>query len=508
MILSDKSGFAAGLPAAGNGCFSRKNSAGRKTYFIILFMAQSSFIELCRKRVGNAHVISVPEKMASYVTDYRKRYAGKALAVVLPGNTQEVADLVRLCKRHRVPVVPQGGNTGLVLGSVPDASGKAVVLSLARMKRIREIDVKNNTMTVEAGCILDDVHSAALEADRMFPLSLASSGSCTIGGNLAANAGGTAVLRYGTARDLCLGLEVVMADGAVWDGLYKLRKNNTGYDLRDLFIGSEGTLGIITAAVLKLFPRPRTRQTAFVALSSPADALKLLAIAQKVADSSLTTFELMSGYSLELVARHFPHLLLPLPLDQPYYVLMELSGTEPEEQLGERFEKLLQYAIEEGVICDAALAQTVSQSRSMWALRENISAAQAKEGKNIKHDIAVPTSLFAEFIETTDRQLQQYFPGCRMVTFGHLGDGSLHYNVAAPEGVSDDAFLMRQDEVNRIVYDSVNRMQGAISAEHGLGALKHGKNAEYKSEVEIRMMRKIREAFDPDNLMNPGKVLP
>ena len=471
-------------------------------------MTQASFIELCTKRLGAAHVISDPAKMDFYVTDYRKRFAGKALAVVQPGNTQEVADIVRFCHRYGVPIVPQGGNTGLVLGSVPDTSGKAVVISLARMKRIRETDLANNTMTVEAGCLLDDIHKAAQDADRMFPLSLASSGSCMIGGNLAANAGGTAVLRYGTARELCLGLEVVMPDGGIWDGLYKLRKNNTGYDLRDLFIGSEGTLGIITAAVLKLFPRPRTQQTAFIALDTLDDALRLLTIAQAFADGVLTTFELMSRYSLELVTRHFPELSPPLPLVQDYYVLMELSGTEPEEYIVNRFERLLQHAMEDAVICDAALAQTVAQSQSMWALRDNISAAQSREGKNIKHDIAVPTSLFTEFIETTDKQLQYRFPGCRIVTFGHLGDGSLHYNVGAPEGVKDDDFLLRQDEVNRIVYDNVIRLHGAISAEHGLGALKHDKNAAYKNEVEIRMMRLVKQAFDPDNLMNPGKVLP
>ena len=471
-------------------------------------MTQASFIELCTKRLGAAHVISDPAKMDFYVTDYRKRFAGKALAVVQPGNTQEVADIVRFCRRYGVPIVPQGGNTGLVLGSVPDTSGKAVVISLARMKRIRETDLANNTMTVEAGCLLDDIHKAAQDADRMFPLSLASSGSCMIGGNLAANAGGTAVLRYGTARELCLGLEVVMPDGGIWDGLYKLRKNNTGYDLRDLFIGSEGTLGIITAAVLKLFPRPRTQQTAFIALDTLDDALRLLTIAQAFADGVLTTFELMSRYSLELVTRHFPELSPPLPLVQDYYVLMELSGTEPEEYIVNRFERLLQHAMEDAVICDAALAQTVAQSQSMWALRDNISAAQSREGKNIKHDIAVPTSLFTEFIETTDKQLQYRFPGCRIVTFGHLGDGSLHYNVGAPEGVKDDDFLFRQDEVNRIVYDNVIRLHGAISAEHGLGALKHDKNAAYKNEVEIRMMRLVKQAFDPDNLMNPGKVLP
>ncbi len=471
-------------------------------------MAHLSFIELCRKQLGDAHVISDPAKMDFYVTDYRKRFSGKALAVVSPGHTREVAGIVKLCRQYSVPIVPQGGNTGLVLGSVPDSSGKALVLSLKRMNRIREVDAANRTMTVEAGCILDNVHTAALEANLLFPLSLASSGSCTIGGNLAANAGGTAVLRYGTARELCLGLEVVTAEGDVWNGLYKLRKNNTGYDLRDLFIGSEGTLGIITAAVLKLFPRPRVTETALVALREPVKALQLLTLAVKQVDCALTSFELMSRYTLELVRKHFPRIPLPLPLDYPYYVLLELSDADSEEHATGRLEKLLQFAIEEDVICDAAFAQTLAQSRTMWQLRENISAAQALEGKNIKHDIAVPTSLVPEFLETTDRQLQHYFPGVRPVAFGHLGDGSLHYNVASPKGTSDDAFLTHQDAVNRIVYDNVSHFRGAISAEHGLGALKNDKNALYKSRTEIQLMQLIKKALDPGNLMNPGKVLP
>ena len=471
-------------------------------------MTQPSFIELCKKIVGSEHVVTDSEKMRPFVTDYRKRFTGKALCVVMPGHTRQVADIVKLCRLHKIPVVPQSGNTGLVLGSVPDDSGKAVVLSLKRMHRIREIDTTNNTMTVEAGCILDNVHSAAEKANLMFPLTLASSGSCMIGGNLAANAGGTSVLRYGTARDLCLGLEVVTADGDVWNGLYKLRKNNTGYDLRDLFIGSEGTLGIITAAVLKLYPRPKSQQTAFAALKTPEDALKLLTLAQRYCGDSLTAFELMSGYCLEMVTRHFPEIISPLPCGNPWYVLLELSDPESDEHAAIQFEKLLEFAIAEDIISDAAVAQTLGQSRTMWQLRENISDAQTKEGKNIKHDIAVPTSLFADFMQSTDSLLQQYFPNCRMVTFGHLGDGSLHYNVAAPIGVSDKTFLTYQSEINRIVYDSVNQFQGVISAEHGLGALKHIENASYKSETENRLMKTIKQALDPDNLMNPGKVLP
>jgi D-lactate dehydrogenase (cytochrome) len=415
--------------------------------------------------------------------------------------------LVRLCRQFGVPMVPQGGNTGLVLGSVPDDSGNAVVISLGRMNRIRAVDTVNNTMTVDAGCVLAQVQNVAAEAERLFPLSLAAEGSCTIGGNLGSNAGGTGVLRYGNARDLCLGLEVVTAQGEVWDGLRGLRKDNTGYDLRDLYIGSEGTLGIITGAVLKLFPQPRAQVTALAAMASPDDALALLTLAQRSCGATLTGFELMSRFCLELVAKHYPQLQPPFPQPYAQYVLLELSDGESEEHAMSLFEALITEALEGNVIQDAVVAGSLAQSRALWDLREHIPLAQAEEGKNIKHDVSVPISRIGDYIRDTDALLQQAFPGIRMVTFGHLGDGNLHYNVSPPEGVSDDAFIARQHDVNQVVHDSVHRYGGSISAEHGLGALKRDEIRQYKSEVELVLMASIKRALDPDNLMNPGKVL-
>jgi D-lactate dehydrogenase (cytochrome) len=467
----------------------------------------NTFIEQCRAVVGANYVITDPADMAPFLTDWRQRFTGAATAIVKPGSTDEVAALVKLCDEHEVPIVPQGGNTGLVLGSVPDDSGRAIVLSLQRLNRVRATDTVNNTMTVDAGCILENIQNAAAEAGRLFPLSLAAEGSCTIGGNLSTNAGGTAVLRYGNTRELCLGLEVVTAQGEVWNGLRGLRKDNTGYDLRDLFIGAEGTLGIITAAVLKLFPQPRAELTALVALPSADAALQLLTLAQSHCGASLTGFELMSAFCLQLVAKHYPHMRQPFNEEHPQYVLLELSDSESEEHATAMLEKLIEAALEREIILDAVLASSIAQSKALWNLREHIPLAQAEEGKNIKHDISIPIARIGEFIHTTDRLLQDAFPGCRMVTFGHLGDGNLHYNVSPPEGGSDVEFIARQEDINRVVHDSVSRFDGSISAEHGLGALKRGEIVRYKSEVELGMMRAIKQALDPKNLMNPGKVI-
>ncbi|HZW14232.1 MAG TPA: FAD-binding oxidoreductase [Noviherbaspirillum sp.] len=465
------------------------------------------FLALCRNAVGAAHVLTEPADIAGYLTDWRRRFTGKALAVVKPATTDEVAAVVRLCNQFRVPVVPQGGNTGLVLGSVPDESGTAIVLSLTRLNRIRAVDPVNNTMTVEAGCILEHVQNAAADAGRLFPLSLAAEGSCTIGGNLSTNAGGTAVLRYGNTRELCLGLEVVTAQGDVWSGLRGLRKDNTGYDLRDLFIGAEGTLGIITAAVLKLFPQPQAQLTALAAMQTPDDALRLLSLAQEKCGATLTGFELMSDFCLKLVAKHFPQIRAPFPQSYPQYVLLELSDSESEEHANGMLEALITDALERGIIQDAAVASSIAQSKGLWNLREHIPLAQAEEGKNIKHDISVPISRIGDFIRTTDVQLHQRFPGCRLVTFGHLGDGNLHYNVSPPDNESPDAFIDRQGEINRVVHDSVHQFGGSISAEHGLGALKRDEIRQYKSEVEMQLMRTLKQALDPLCLLNPGKVI-
>jgi FAD/FMN-containing dehydrogenase len=467
----------------------------------------SDFLDKCRDQVGANYVLTDAADTAAYLTDWRRRFTGNALAVVKPGSAEEVAAIVRLCRDFRVPVVPQGGNTGLVLGSVPDQSGSAIVLSLTRLNRIRAIDTVNNTMTVEAGCVLENIQNAATEADRLFPLSLAAEGSCTIGGNLSTNAGGTAVLRYGNTRDLCLGLEVVTPQGDIWNGLRGLRKDNTGYDLRDLFIGAEGTLGIITAAVLKLFPQPKAQLTSFAAMQTPEDALKLLAIAQAQCGPTLTGFELMSDFCLQLVARHFPQMRPPFPQPYPQYVLLELSDNESEQHATNMLENVITSALEQDVIQDAIVAASIGQSKSLWQLREHIPLAQAEEGKNIKHDVSVPISSIGDFIRATDVLLQNDFPGCRMVTFGHLGDGNLHYNVSPPVNEANDALISRQADVNRVVHDSVHRFGGSISAEHGLGALKRDEIRSYKSDIEMNMMQALKHALDPLNLMNPGKVV-
>ena len=467
----------------------------------------NAFIAACQDAIGSAHVIQTPSDMAPYLTDWRERATGAALAVLRPACTAEVASLVRLCNQSQVPIVPQGGNTGLVLGSIPDASGTAVVVSMKRLDRIREFDLTNNTIVVEAGCILQNIQTAAKELDRLFPLSLAAEGSCTIGGNLSTNAGGTAVLRYGSMRDLCLGLEVVTAQGEVWNGLRGLRKDNTGYDLRDLYIGAEGTLGIITAAVLKLSARPKAIVTALAAVASPEEALKLLTLAQQTCDTRLTAFELMSQFCMDLVIRHFPQLRLPLANGSPYYVLLELSDYESAEHAAMLFENLLSTALQQNWLSDAVVATSLAQSAAIWHLREHIPLAQAKEGKNIKHDISVPISRIGEFIMVTDTLLLDAIPHCRLVNFGHLGDGNLHYNVSPPEGQDGDALLEHQADINRIVHDSVDRFGGSISAEHGLGAQKRDEIRRYKSDLEMRLMQQIKTALDPLNLMNPGKIV-
>ncbi len=456
--------------------------------------------------IGAPHVLTDPADIAPHATDWRKRWFGKALAVAKPGTTEQVATVVRLCVDTRTPIVPQGGNTGLCGGATPDAGGGQLVLSLSRLNRVRGIDVVNNTLTAEAGCVLATLQRAADGADRLFPLSLAAEGSCTIGGNLSTNAGGVQVLRYGNTRDLTLGLEVVLPSGEVWDGLRGLRKDNTGYDLKQLFIGAEGTLGVVTAAVLKLFPKPRAQATAFAALASVPDALKLLTHMQSRAGDRLTAFELVSEFCLRLARKHYPQLPAPLAAAAPQYVLVELSDTQG-EGVGALAEGALGEAIELGIAIDATLATSRAQARQLWALRENMSDAQALEGPNVKHDISIPISRIAEFIDACDARLARAFPGIRMVTFGHVGDGNLHYNAAHPEGADPAAFLARASEINRIVHDTVAECGGSISAEHGLGQYKRGEILRYKSAVEMELMRAVKRAIDPHGIMNPGKVL-
>ncbi|MBA5687802.1 FAD-binding oxidoreductase [Rugamonas apoptosis] len=465
------------------------------------------FLDHCRATVGDDFVVCDDDGMAPYLTDWRGRFTGKAAAVLRPATVEQVRLLVAACAQWRVPLVPQGGRTGLVLGSVPDASGDAVVLSLARLNRIRAVDPVNRTITVDAGCILQQVQEAAAAEGCLFPLSLAAEGSCSIGGNLSTNAGGTAVLRYGNTRELCLGLEVVTPQGQLWDGLRGLRKDNTGYDLRDLYIGAEGTLGVITGAVLKLYPQPKACITALAALPTPAHALRLLTLMQDRCGASLTGFELMSQFCLALVAQHFPQLPKPFAAAHGQYVLLELSSNESEQHAVELLENAIGAALEQDIIDDAVVASSIAQSAGLWQLREHIPLAQAAAGKNIKHDISLPVSRIAEFITATEPMLEQAFPGCQLVCFGHLGDGNLHFNVAPPDGIGHEAFLSNQAAVNRVVHDSVVNFGGSISAEHGIGALKRDDLAHYKSAVELDLMRAIKAALDPLGIMNPGKIL-
>ena len=470
-----------------------------------------TLLDSLRRIVGDTNVLTHDDPTAdlgAWEQDWRKRVRGTALAVVRPGSTQQVADVVKACAAAGASIVPQGGNTGLVVGSTPDNSGTQVVLSLQRMSAVRAVDPGNSTITVEAGCVLQNLQTAAEQAGFLFPLSLGAEGSCTIGGNLATNAGGTQVVRYGNARELCLGVEVVTAQGEIWDGLSGLRKDNTGYDLRDLFIGSEGTLGIITAATMKLYPQPAAQLTAWAAVASLEDAVALLVLAQKRLSAGLTGFEVMGQFALSLVDKHYPHLRVPLWKDAPWCVLLENSDSESEDHARTQFESLLEAALEQGLVSDAVVAENITQAHNLWHIRESISLAQAEEGLNIKHDISIPVSRIPEFVRQADAALAAAIPGVRFVNFGHLGDGNLHYNIQAPAEGDAKVFLNEQEEnVNTIVYDTVQAFDGSISAEHGVGELKRHKLVKHKSPVALGMMRAIKGALDPRGLMNPGRVL-
>jgi FAD/FMN-containing dehydrogenase len=472
-------------------------------------------IEQFQQLLGDAHVLT--RDLESYEKDWRGRDRGKALCVLRPGSAPEVAAVVKAClaaraRGEQVSIVPQGGNTGLVMGGIPDDSGTQVLLSLQRMNKVRSVDAANLTMTVEAGCVLQNLQDAAAQAGFLFPLSLAAEGSCTIGGNLATNAGGTQVLRYGNARDLCLGLEVVTAQGEIWHGLIGLRKDNTGYDLRHLMIGSEGTLGIITAATMMLYPQPAASLTAWAALPSMQAAVAFLSMAQKQLASSLTGFEVMGQFALSLVVKHFPQQKMPLWPGAshvlPYSVVLELSDAESEAHARMQLEALMQQALESEVIADAVIAENLAQAHALWHIRESIPLAQAQEGLNIKHDISLPVSRISEFCEKTDALLREAVAGVRLVNFGHLGDGNLHYNVQCPEGADAKQFLQSQESrINEIVYRQVHAHGGSISAEHGIGSLKRNELPHYKSAVALQMMRAIKAALDPQGLLNPGRVV-
>jgi FAD/FMN-containing dehydrogenase len=448
--------------------------------------------------VGARNVLTDPAETKPYFTDWRRQYSGTAECVVRPASTSEVAAVVALCAREQVAVVPQGGNTGLVGGSVPTGAQREIVLSLARMNRIRAVDALNDTITVEAGCVLAAVQKAADDAGRLFPLSLAAEGSCQIGGNLSTNAGGVNVLRYGTAREQVLGLEVVLPDGRVWNGLRALRKDNTGYDLKQLFVGAEGTLGIITAAVLRLVPRPSATATAWIALDSPRAAVELLGLLRRRLGDRLSAFELISRACLEAVLAHSPDAQDPLGSAHSWYVLAEFGDSGEPGALRERVENALTDCVERGALRDAALAQSGEQSRALWRIRETIPEAQFS---NVKHDISVPVSKIPEFIDHANRNLGARFGKIDIYCFGHAGDGNLHYNVGS------EALLPRREEVSRIVYDTLDAFGGSISAEHGLGQLKREEIRRHKDPLELELMRALKRTLDPEGLMNPGKLV-
>jgi FAD/FMN-containing dehydrogenase len=464
----------------------------------------AGLIETLAERLGRPYVVTGETDLAGHLVESRGLYRGHALAVVRPGSTQEAAFVVEACARAGVPVVPQGGNTGLVGGGVPYGG---VVLSLGRLNRVRSIDPVNATVTVEAGCTLKAVQDAADGVDRLFPLSLAAEGSCQIGGNLATNAGGTAVLRYGNARDLVLGLEVVLADGRIWNGLKGLRKDNTGYALRDLFVGAEGTLGIITAAVLKLFPKPKVRATAFVGCASPQAALAIFDRLRDVAGDQLTAFEYVSRFGLEIVLKHGHAAVRPLQGDHAAYALVELSSPQADADLAGVLETALGDLIEAEVVEDATIGASEAQNQALWYLREMLSEVQREEGGSIKHDVAVPVSRVADFIEEATAACETAMPGVRVCAFGHFGDGNIHFNLSQPVGMDKAAYLAEWERFNRVVHDIVARMEGSISAEHGIGLIKRDELRLYKDPVAIDLMHTLKRALDPHNILNPGKVV-
>lgn len=471
-------------------------------------MSAAEMLDRMRAVVGDRAVVTDSADLEPHLTELRGLFRGKTPMLVRPASTEQVSEIVRLCWESGTPIVPQGGNTSLCGASIPFEEGEEIIVSLSRMNRIREIDPLNYTMTVEAGCVLQNVQQAADEVDRLFPLSLGAEGSCQIGGNLSTNAGGINTLRFGNARDLVLGLEVVLPDGRIWNGLRRLRKDNTGYDLKHLFVGAEGTLGIITAAALKIFPKPREEVTAMAAVSSLPGVIELLSRMRLATGDQVSAFEMMPRFGIEISVKHVPG--VRDPFDQPYehYALMRASAGRRNSGLRELVEETLAEAIEEGLVLDAVIAESEQQVKDLWRIREAIVEAQIPEGGSIKHDVAIPVSRVADFIEEANAVVEKTIPGARPCPFGHVGDGNIHYNVTQPEGMDRAEYLSRWAELNDAVHRIVASMDGSISAEHGIGRLKREELAHYKSEVELDLMRTIKAALDPKGIMNPNKVVP
>lgn len=470
-------------------------------------MPDTALIERFAAIVGETNALTAPEDIAAYLIEQRDLYHGRTPLVLRPGSTEEVAAIMKLATETRTPVVPQGGNTGLVGGQQPDESGAAIILSLGRMNRIRNLDTVGNLVTLEAGVILKNLQDAAEKAGRLFPLSLGAEGSCQIGGNLGSNAGGTAVLAYGNMRELCLGLEVVLPTGEILNDLRYVKKDNTGYDLKDIFVGSEGTLGVITAAVLKIFPQPKGKGVAYAGLRSPEDVLRLFQLATEHAGPSLTGFELMPRVGVEFTVRHVDGVRDPLESPHDWYVLIDISSSRSEEDARTTLETILTEAFENDLIQDAAIAESVAQAQSFWKMREEISWAQKPEGGSIKHDISVPVASIPAFIHEANAATLDMIPGARVVCFGHIGDGNLHYNVSQPVGADKEAFLARWHDLNHRIHTIVASYGGSISAEHGIGQLKREELVFFKQDIALDLMRRIKAAFDPAGIMNPGKVL-